>query len=237
MKQPSAFFDKEQAASYDERFAKLAPMRDSLHLHIRILLSDLQDKAKILCVGAGTGAEIIALAKAFPSFEFTAVEPSEPMLEIFRKRAVEEGIVSRCTFHNGYLHTLPLAEPFDAATSLLVSQFLVNRTDRVAFFAEIAQRLKPSGYLVNADLSSDLESENAEGLKDFWRKMLLFSGVPMANANDFLEGWKRAVGVLAPDEVKAMISAGGFEKPTLFYQNIFIHAWCARKAKIDHAGS
>lgn len=135
-KHPATLFDKEQAAAYDERFAKLAPLKDSLHLLIRILFSELPERARILCVGVGTGAELIALAKAFPGFEFAAVEPSEPMLEVCKQRAREEGIASRCTFHNGFVHTLPASEPYDAATSILVSQFLVQRADRVGFFAD-----------------------------------------------------------------------------------------------------
>ena len=124
-------FNKEQAATYDERFAKLAPQRDALHLLIRILLGDLPERARVLCVGAGTGAELLALARAFPGFAFTAVEPAQAMLEVCEKRAHEEGVADRCVFHHGYLATLPAGEPFDVATSLLVSQFLKVRAERV----------------------------------------------------------------------------------------------------------
>lgn len=222
-------FNKEQASSYDERFAKLAPQRDALHLLIRILFGDLPERARILCVGAGTGAEVIALAKAFPGFEFTAVEPSQPMLEVCQKRAHEEGIASRCVFHHGYVHTLPPSDSFDAATSLLVSQFLIQRADRVEFFEKIAQRLRPGAFLVNSDLSGDLASEESEGLKDFWQKMLLYSGTPLDNVKSCFEAWKRGVAILPPDQVAAIMTDGGFESPTLFYQSLFIHAWSARR--------
>lgn len=36
-----AFFDQERAVSFDRRFAKLAPMRDALHLLMRFVLSEL----------------------------------------------------------------------------------------------------------------------------------------------------------------------------------------------------
>jgi tRNA (cmo5U34)-methyltransferase len=228
--EPATLFNKEHAASYDERFARLAPLKDSLHLLIRILFSELPERARILCVGAGTGAELIALAQAFPGFEFTAVEPSKPMLEVCRKRAAEMGVALRCTFHHGYLHTLAASEPFDAATSVLVSQFLVQRVDRVAFFDAIAQRLRPGGLLVSADLSADLDAEESRGLKDFWRNMLLYSGVAEEQAGRFLEGWKGDVAVLPPAEVEGIIAEGAFAKPTLFYQSLFIHGWYARRA-------
>lgn len=222
-------FNKEHASNYDQRYAKLAPQRDALHLLIRILFSDLPSRSRILCVGAGTGAEMIALAKAFPNFEFTAVEPSEPMLDVCRERAAQEGITARCTFHHGYIHTLESSTPFDAATSLLVSQFLVDRSERVAFFEDIARRLRPGACLVNADLSADLDSPDSEGLKDFWAKMLVFSDSPPDQARNYLKGWKEHVGVLPPDQVAAIITDGGFEKPVLFSQSLFIHAWYAKR--------
>ncbi|RYD68316.1 MAG: class I SAM-dependent methyltransferase, partial [Verrucomicrobiaceae bacterium] len=80
-------FGPEQAAAYDARFAKFAPMRDALHLLAGSILATLPEDARILCVGAGTGAEVLALAQRFPHWRFTAVEPSAPMLELCRQKA------------------------------------------------------------------------------------------------------------------------------------------------------
>ena len=99
--------------TYDERFAAIAPMRDTLHLLTRAILGDLPADARILCVGAGTGLELLDLARAFPRWRFTAVEPATPMLNRCREKAAEAGVASRCTFHEGYLDSLPPAEPFD----------------------------------------------------------------------------------------------------------------------------
>lgn len=57
-KQP-VFFGKEQASSYDQQWAKLAPIRDALHLLLRIRLSELPNDAHILCIGVGTGSELL----------------------------------------------------------------------------------------------------------------------------------------------------------------------------------
>ena len=99
----------------------MAPINDALHLLTSAVLSELPPKASILCVGAGTGAEILSLAQTFPEWHFTAVEPSPAMLDVFRRRAEEHGISSRCVFHPGYLDSLPSNGLFDAATAFLDS--------------------------------------------------------------------------------------------------------------------
>jgi tRNA (cmo5U34)-methyltransferase len=63
------------------------------------------------------------------------------MLDVCRRKAEESGITSRCTFHEGYLDSLPASDLFDAATCLLVSQFLKQAKERSHFFGQIAQRL------------------------------------------------------------------------------------------------
>jgi tRNA (cmo5U34)-methyltransferase len=56
------FFSKEQAAGYDRQWAKLAPIRDALHVLLRIRFSDLPDDAQVLCVGVGIGTELLYLS-------------------------------------------------------------------------------------------------------------------------------------------------------------------------------
>ena len=90
--EPPVAFGPEHAAAYDQRFAKLAPMHDALHLLISAIFADLPAEARILCVGAGTGHELIYLAEKFPRWRFAVVEPSAPMLEVCRRKAGECGI-------------------------------------------------------------------------------------------------------------------------------------------------
>ena len=229
MTDPAVLFNEDHAATYDTRYEKLAAQRDALHLLLRILFGSLPENARLLIVGAGTGTELLALAAAFPRFTFTAVEPSAPMLDVCRRRTAEAGLADRCTYHHGFLDTLPPGEPFHAATSILVSQFLTDRPRRIAFFAEIARRLRPAGLLVNSDLSADLDHPATTPLKEAWAAMLLHAGLatpdrPLA----YLDSWSQHVAVLPPPEVATLITSAGFHPPTLIYQSLFIHAWLAR---------
>ena len=157
-------FDRERASSYDARFAKIAALRDALHLLMRMILSELPAEAHILCVGVGTGSELIYLAQHFPQWHFTAVEPAAAMLDICRRRIEESGIASRCTLHEGYLASLPASQPFDAATCLLVSHFILDKEARTDLFCQIGARLRLGGYLVSADLVADMSAAEYRSL-------------------------------------------------------------------------
>jgi tRNA (cmo5U34)-methyltransferase len=222
-------FDEKHAAEYDTRFAKLASMRDALHLLIGAVFADLPADARILCVGAGTGAEIIYLAEKFPRWRFTAVEPSAPMLAVCRRRIEECGVASRCEFHEGYLDSLPGSESFDAATSLLVSQFILEPAARVNFFRDIARRLRPGGLLASADLASDTSSAAYQSLLDVWIELMKATEAPAEQLEKLRVIYGRDVALLPLDEVGAIIASGGFETPVLFLQTLLIHAWYAKR--------
>lgn len=228
--QPSPVpFGPEHAAQYDKQFAKLAPMRDALHLIVGAIFSQLPAGARILCVGAGTGLEVAYLAEKFPLWRFTAVDPSGPMLDVCRRRTQELGISSRCEFHEGYIDSLPLGEPFDAATSLLVSQFILAKENRIHFFRNIAERLKPGGLLANADLASDITSDLYESLLAVWLRLMKGADISPEMIENFRTAYSRDVALLPADEVSGIIQSGGFEMPVLFFQSVLIHAWYAKK--------
>jgi len=218
---PSNMFDKDRASAHDKRHSKLFPIKESLHLLIRMVLSELPSDAKILCVGVGTGPELIELALHNPKWQFTAVEPSGPMLDICRQQADKNGISDRCKFHHGYLDSLSGSGNFHAATSLLVSQFITDTQIRSSFFNQIHSYLKPNGILINADLASDMKTSAYNSLKEVWVRTMKFAEAP----TDEIEKLGKDVAVLPIHEIEAIIESGGFNEPSLFYQNLLIHAW------------
>ncbi len=229
---PVIMFDKQMAASYDKGNAMFAPMRDALNFLIRTVFAELPNDAQILCVGVGTGSEVIDLAQAFPQWRFTLVEPAVPMLDICRQRIKEMGITSRCTFHEGYLDSLPGSDIFDAATCLFVSHFIMQPEERSNFFHQIAVRLSSQGYLINGDIAYDLSSSTYPDILETWLQMMKSAGVPEENIDKMRHVYGRDVAVLPPSEVASIIAAGGFDSPVLFFQSLLMHAWYARRHTI-----
>ena len=217
------FFNNKNASSYDTQRAKLAPIKDTLHLCIRMLLSDLPENAHILCVGVGTGSELIYLAEAYPKWHFTAVEPAAAMLDICRHRVEELGFTSRCTFHEGYLDTLTNSAAYDAATCLLVSHFIVDAEKRSQFFSDIATRLHPGAYMVNADLAANMSSTEYKSILEVWLNMHQYAEMPV-----HVDSFGHKVALIAAEKVASLIESCGFESPVLFFQTLFIHAWFSK---------
>jgi tRNA (cmo5U34)-methyltransferase len=221
----NAIFDQSHAKARQKRMAKLAPMREALHLFLRLVLVELPAKARVLCVGVGTGPELFYLANAFPKWQFTLVDPSAPMLDICRAQAKERQIEDRCTFHGGYLDTLPGDERFDAATALMVSQFFNDPAERSGFFAAIAGRLRPKGILVSSDLAADPTLPAFQDLRNLWIRTLKYTGIPASEAENLVSH----VALLPPREVEQIMMAGGFGQPVQFLQTALIHAWYATR--------
>ena len=227
--QLNSIFDQ-QAATYDQQWVKLAAFREGLLILSTSIFRGLPSTARLLCVGAGTGAEIQHLAERFPGWSFTAVEPSAGMLDVCRQRAQAHGFADRCSFHQGYLDSLPLTEPFDAATCLLVSQFILDTHERAGFFSTIAQRLVPGGTLVSSDLSTDVSSDDYPSLLGVWLRTMAAADVTPEGIQRMREAYRRDVAVLPAAQVEAILVSGGFESPIQFYQAGLIRAWYSKRS-------
>lgn len=223
-----ALFDQ-QAPNYDTQWAKTASIRNCLHLLLSSMFAELPENANILCVGVGTGDELIYLATRNPGWTFTAVEPSGGMLDVCRQRTEKEGVASRCVFHEGYLSSLPATEMHDAATCFLVSQFILDQVERTKFFGEIAERLKPDGILASSDLASDIQSPKYDVLLRGWMNMMSAADISLEAMERMRKAYANDVGVLPPEKIVGIIKSGGFELPVQFFQAGLIHGWISKK--------
>jgi tRNA (cmo5U34)-methyltransferase len=219
-------FDR-QAARYDAQWEAMAPIRDGLHRLMTSAFADLPDDARVLAVGVGTGAELAPLARQFPGWRFTAVDPSGRMLDVCRRRAEREGFAARCAFHEGTLDTLPPDDGHHAATCVLVSQFVLNRDARSAFFRAIADRLVPGGLLASADLATAADALDV--LLPLWMRVMAGADVSDEQVERVRAAYATDVAILSPAEVASVIEAGGFELPAPVYQAGLLHAWLARR--------
>ena len=229
MNKPKSFFDKDHSAVYDEHQRRMAPMMTNLHFLIGIILKTLPRDATILCVGVGTGAEIISLAGNNPDWHFTALDPSPNMLDVCRAQLEKKGYLARTKLVHGYLSDISKAEKFDAVISLFVTQFVKPVAERQKMFADMAAHLNPKGYLINGEISADMASPEFNDMFEKWKTLNLLAGSSEKQMADLLPAWQNHVAIVPPPSIENLLRQGGLALPVQFFQSLVLHAWYAQK--------
>ncbi|MBX3020122.1 MAG: class I SAM-dependent methyltransferase [Bdellovibrionales bacterium] len=223
------FFDKSPSGAYDERNRKLAPISDNLHFLTGLALKGLPADARILCVGVGTGAEILGLAHAYPGWTFDGVEPSAAMLDDCRKRLDQAQLLSRCQLFKGYLSEFVSTQKYDAVLCVLVMHFVRDISERAKMFQDMAGRLNPGGMLVNAEISYDLSAEKFPDILEKWKQVQILMGATQESLDQLPKMLRDQLLILPPAKTEELIRAAGFSEAIQFFQSFLIHAWYARK--------
>lgn len=221
-------FGKDRANSYDQNNLHMVPIYENLHYLIKIVLSQVAPNSKILCVGVGTGSEIIELAQAFPKFTFIAVDPSASMLEVCKDKLQKLNLIDRCELIHGYIEDAPEKDNFDAALCLLVLHH-TSIEDRSKIIAGIFKRLKKSGYFICAEISFDLSSSAFENIIEKWKSMIRRSGSPEEKIQSLPKMMKEHLFIQSPVDVERMLITSGFSTCIQFFQALMIRAWYSQK--------
>lgn len=230
MSQPSTgFFNKELASQYDEKNRRLKPISECLHFLMGAILKDLPEVSRVLSIGAGTGAEILSLAQLFPKWTFVAVDPAPPMLEVCKERLGKEGILERCEFVEGYVQDVN-ENDFDVVVSLLVGHF-VKRDDRLGYYKGMVERLRHGGYVVNAEISYDLNSPEFPFMLKNWEEIQKLMGATPESIAMLPKALREMLTVLSPQEVEDHIRRAGINSPVRFFQAFMICGWYGVKNK------
>lgn len=222
------FFNQDMAKRYDERNRKLSAISDNLHFLVRLVLADLPARARVLCVGVGTGAEILSLASARPEWTFVGVDPSQEMLEVCGSRLAKEGVADRCELVHGYVQDAPEGPAFDVVLSILVAHFIPH-DERRGFYENILNRLKPGGYFVSAEISADLGAPEFPAMLKNWKQIQTLMGATPDSLRNLDDTLRNALSVLSPAETAALWQESGFSVPVQFFQAFMIRGWYARK--------
>lgn len=222
------FFTEAVAESYDEKNSRLAPIADNMHFLVRLVLQDLPACSRVLCVGVGTGAEILSLAGVYPELSFVGVDPSAAMLAVCQERLKRAGVLERCELIHGCVQDLPAEECFDAVISILVAHF-VKREERPDFYRSMMQRLRVGGYLVNTELSFDLNAAEFRSMLKNWERVQTLMGATPDSLKSLPDLLRNTLTVLPPTEVERLVRGDNSGTPVQFFQALMIRGWYLRK--------
>jgi len=218
-------------ATWADTYTRLAeasiPGRSGLYRLCVATLAGLPKEATILVVGAGTGEELLALAKTLPDARFVAVEPAAAMADVCAARLTESGYSSRVELHRDLLSSLPPAAPFAAATSVLVSQHLTEPAAARGFFEEIRSRLLPGAPLFSADAHVP-RGLDRNRLMDLWVTQIACTGIAREQAEQMRSRIEQGIAIRNEDEVVGLIKAAGFTDVQKLFSSLIYGAWSSR---------
>jgi len=226
------FFTENASKAYDQKNHALAPIAENMHFLIRLVLKDLPARARILCVGVGTGAEILSLAKNHPEWRFVGVDPSAAMLAVCSERLKDAHLSDRCELVHGYVQDVAPEEDFDAVLSVLVGHF-IEQSERLDFYRNMQQRLKAGGYFINTEISFDLEAPEFPAMLENWKSVQALMGATPDNLGNLAETLRDHLSILSPAMVKDLIRVSGIAMPVKFFQAFMISGWYGQKDPVS----
>jgi SAM-dependent methyltransferase len=152
----------------------------------------LQPGERVVDLGCGTGAvTLLAAGAVAPSGRVEAVDISDEMLRVARRRVADGGLPN-VTFHNAGGEALPL--PNHSADVVLASMSLMFVHDRAAAAREISRVLRSGGRLV--------------------------ASFPTGPSTCDLVKFQRMLGSFAPEPPTKGVGPGSMADPTAFVRKL-----------------
>jgi tRNA (cmo5U34)-methyltransferase len=231
-------FDPARAGEYEKQSRIALAGYDACHELAACMLAAALGSggtAQILVAGAGGGAlEIVTAGALEPGWRFTAVDPSQPMMDLAVARVQQSGLLARTELHVGYVDDLPPEQRFDAATLIGVLHHLPGDDAKRAVLRALAGRLRPGAPLILACNRYVYASQPLllAAWGERWRMQGASPDEVKARLAKILHG---ADPPHSDAAVAALLAQAGFEPPIGFFSSLFWGAWLARRALQDVA--
>lgn len=196
-------------ADYDAEILRFSPGYDAMLTEVGdalVRLRGADTDARILDLGAGTGALSGRLAERLPRASFTLLDADPRMLAHAQSRLAAHA--SRVTLHQGsFLAPLPEC---DVAVASLALHHVHDRDHKRALYRNIHTALIEGGLLFCADVTIPRLPALAEGTRARWAAHLVAHGDTEAQAYARFDQWSKEDRYFSIEEELDLMRAGGF---------------------------
>lgn len=193
-------------AAYDAAIRRFIPSyEEMLDCAVELLSRLVPPTARVLDLGAGTGALSQRVAARLPQSRLTLLDADAEMLEQARSRLATE--TARVDFRCGsFFDRLPA---FDAAVASFALHHVRTLDEKRGLYRNVRAALPADGVLINADVTVPAAPELARLLRAEWAAHLIAHGDTEAEAYARFAAWaKEDTYFSAEEELLALRDAG-----------------------------
>lgn len=223
-------FGDKHAGIYDEKIRKVIRGYREMHdLSYYLLKDNLPEKAKILVAGIGTAHEAVTYANNQETWKIVGVDPTPEMVKSSRNKVIGLGLANRIEVVEGRVENLK-ENNFDAATSILVMQFLKDNGDKEKYLQSISEKIKKGARLITIDLEGEKGSENFKLLLSAWKRHQYSTRDDKEQIDKDFEHVDTDLQFIPEKRTLELMAATGFTKICKFYQSYLFGGYIAEKA-------
>jgi tRNA (cmo5U34)-methyltransferase len=195
------------AGEYDVEIRRFIPHYDDmLATGVELLAALVPPGARVVDLGAGTGALSAAVLQGLPEARVTLLDVDTEMLDEARRRLAP--FESRVEFREGsFLDPLPAADAMVASLALHHVHDLGRKTD---LYRSIHAALTPGGVFLNLDAAITEDRRLNELTFDRWAAHMGAQGIPEADARGHFAAWAKEDRYFSLEEELAALRRAGF---------------------------
>jgi tRNA (cmo5U34)-methyltransferase len=192
---------------YDAEIRRFVPGYEAmLEEVVGALAEHVSPTARVVDLGAGTGALAAFVAARFPEARLVLLDADAAMLERARERLAGDRhrIELRC---GSFADPLPAC---DAAVASLSLHHVHDRDDKRAVYENVFRALAPAGVLITADAMVSEAPSLAEPVRRRWAAHLVAHGDTEEQAHARFAQWATEDRYFGVDDEIAMMRTAGF---------------------------
>jgi tRNA (cmo5U34)-methyltransferase len=223
-------FDEKRANVYESKIRRIVPGYEVMHdLSLNLLHNYLPSYANVLVSGAGTGQEVLSYSIVNPTWQVTGVDPTGKMLSVAIERVNEKKLSDRIQLKQGHVKDLPPVACFEAATSILVMQFIPDDGSKKEYLTEISSRLKAGAKFIIIDLVGDKTTHEFNMFLSTWEARQLLMGEDKEEVQKDFEHVKMDLQFITENRMNDLLQEAGFREIHKFFQAYLFSGWIAEK--------
>ena len=223
-------FGDKHARVYDEKIQKVIRGYNEMHdLSYYLLKDNLPENARILVSGLGTGYEAITYAKKQEGWHIVGVDPAPEMITSSKNKITLLGLARKIEVVEGRVENIE-ENNFDAATSILVMQFLKDNGDKERYLWNISEKLRKGAKLIIIDLEGKKGSEKFCLLLSAWKKHQYTTRDDKEQIDKDFKHVDSDLQFIPEERIIDLLKATGFTKVCKFYKSFLFGGYIAEKA-------